>query len=467
VRRVRLSFWVLAALIAGASAAYYLTVPRDTPAATGTLLVLASAAQAGQVTTPAAVQVVAAGRAADAGRLAGSVPAAPQYRQLAERRLPAGRYDGVRVAGRDVGAPFDLEAGTVVPVLLAVGGGTLLPGGAYAGPDNVNLGLSELGGKLTPMPDFRLVDQAGSPLGRDWLLGLPTVIGSFHTNCRETCPLYTALFLQLRQKAGAGVRLLEVTTDPSVDTPSVLAEYAHNVGADWTLATGTPPDVADFWQPFDMTLSTGDTHTDRLLVVDRWGYVRVAYGGAPDVGGTVPPALLGQLDAAGLDKLNSHGSGWDAQQILDTLGGLNAFAARSTAGGGRAPEFEVGAFDGQVIRLSQFAGRPVVLNFYASWCSPCQNELPLLQTYAQRSASVQFLLLDYRDDPGLGHDLLQSLGVRTPIAGNDFEGRVGSLYGVLGLPMTVFIRADGTVEATVRGQLDEATLAGHVAAISG
>jgi cytochrome oxidase Cu insertion factor (SCO1/SenC/PrrC family) len=467
VRRVRLYFWVVAALIAGASLAYYLTVPRSAATATGTVLVLASAAQAGQVSTPAAVQVVAGGRAADAGKLAGSVPAAPQYRQLAERRLPAGRYDGVRVGGRDVGAPFELEAGTVVPVLLAVGGGALLPGGAYAGPDNVNLGLSELGGKLTPMPDFKLVDQAGTPIGREVLLGLPTVIGSFHTNCRETCPLYTALFLQLRQKAGAGVRLLEVTTDPTLDTPPVLTEYARKVGADWTLATGAPRDVADFWQHFDMTLSTGDTHGDRLLVVDRWGYVRVAYGGAPDVGGTVPPALLGQLDAAGLEKLNSHGSGWDAQQIVDTLHGLNAFAARSTAGGGRAPDFEVMSFDGRPIRLSQFARRPVVLNFYASWCLPCQKELPLLETYARRTGSVQFLLIDYRDDPGLGHDMLQREGVRTPISGNDFEGRVGSLYGVLGMPMTVFIRADGTVEGTVRAQLDEATLAGHVAAISG
>jgi len=467
VRRVRPYFWVLAALIAGAAAAYYLTVPREAPAATGTLLVLASAAQPSEVTAPAAVQLVAAGRVAEAGRLAGAVPAAPHYRQLAERRLPAGRYDGVRVGGRDVGAPFDLEAGTVLPVLLAVGAGALLPGGAYAGPDNVNLGLSELGGKLTPMPDFKLVDQAGSPIDRDGLLGLPTVIGSFHTNCHETCPLYTALFLQLRQKAGAGVRLLEVTTDPTVDTPAVLTEYARSVGADWTLATGAPGDVAGFWQHFDMTLSTGDTHGDRLLVVDRWGYVRVAYGGAPDVGGTVPPALLGQLDAAGFDKLNSHGSGWDAQQIVDTLQGLNAFAARSTAGGGRAPDFEVAGFDGHLIRLSQFAGRPVVLNFYASGCPPCLKELPLLETYADGNPQVQFLLMDYRDDPGLGHQLLAQTGARTPIAGNDYEGRVGSLYGVLGLPMTVFIRADGTVEATARGQLDEATLAGHVAAISG
>jgi cytochrome oxidase Cu insertion factor (SCO1/SenC/PrrC family) len=413
------------------------------------------------------VQIVAAGRAFDAASLQGPVPAAPRYRQLAERRLAAGRYDGIRVGGRDVGAPFVVEAGTVVPLLLAVGDGGILPGGAYAGADNVNLGLSELGGKLAPMPDFKLIDQAGNALDRAALLGAPTVIGSFHTNCRETCPLYTALFLQIRARAGAGVRLLEVTTDPTVDTPNVLTEYARTVGADWTFATGAPREVAAFWEHFDMTLSTGDSHGDRLVVVDRWGYVRVTYGGAPDVGGTLPPALLAQLDAAGYAKLNSHGSGWDAQQVVDTLRSLNAFAARSTAGGGRAPEFEVAGFDGRLLRLSQFAGRPVVLNFYASSCPPCLKELPLLESYARRYPAVQFLLMDYRDDPGRGHDLLAGNGVRTALAGNDFEGRVGSLYGVLGLPMTVFIRPDGTVEATVRGQLDEGTLAGHVAAVAG
>ena len=467
MRRVRISLWVVAALIAGATLTFLLAGGPGRPAPAGTLLVLASGAQATQVATPAPVQIVAAGQAFEAASLQGAIPAAPQYRQLAERRLAAGRYDGIRVAGRDVGAPFEVEAGTVVPLLLAVGDAGLLPGGAYAGVDNVNLGLSELGGKLAPMPDFKLIDQGGGALTRESLLGAPTVIGSFHTNCRETCPLYTALFLQLRQKAGASVRLLEVTTDPTVDRPEVLTAYARTVGADWTFATGAPRDVAAFWEHFDLTLSTGDTHGDRLLVVDRWGYVRVAYGGAPDVGGTLPPALLAQLDAAGYDKLNSHGAGWDAQQVVDTLRSLNGFTARSTAGGGRAPDFEVAGFDGRLLRLSQFAGRPVVLNFYASWCLPCQKELPLLESYARRFPGVQFLLMDYRDDPGLGHELLDRSGVRTPLAGNDFEGRVGALFGVLGMPVTVFIRADGTVEGTVRAQLDEATLAGHVAAVGG
>lgn len=465
MHRARLYLWVIAALIAGATLAYYLTAPRSGGGPTGTVLLLASSAQGAEVATPASVELLARGRVADAGRLTGSVPAAPHYRQLAELQVAAGRYDGVRVGGQALDAPFTLDPGTVTPVLLALGADGLLPGGAYAGSDNVNLGLSELGGKLSPLPDFKLVDQGGSPLTRASLLGLPTVIGSFHTTCHQTCPLYTALFLQLRQKLGAGVRLLEVTTDPTVDRPAVLAGYARSVGADWTLATGVPNDVAAFWSPFDLPLSTGDGHQDRLIVVDRWGYVRVSYGGSPDVGGQVPPALLGQLDAAGLAEVNSHGSGWDAQQIVDTLNSLNAFAVRATAGGARAPEFEIPQFDGHLLRLSHFGGRPVVLNFYASWCLPCQNELPLLERYAERNPRVQFLLLDYIDDPGRGHELLQTTGARTPLAGNDFAGRVGSAYGVTGLPMTVFIRADGTIEGTVRGQLDEATLAGHVASL--
>ena len=202
MHRARLYLWVIAALIAGATLAYYLTAPRSGGSATGTVLVLASSAQGAEVATPTSVELLASGRIAGAGRLAGSVPAAPQYRQLAEVQVAAGRYDGIRVGGQALDAAFTLEPGTVTPVLLAVGGDGLLPGGAYAGSDNVNLGLSELGGKLAPLPDFKLVDQGGSPVTRASLLGLPTVIGSFHTTCHQTCPLYTALFLQLRQKLG-------------------------------------------------------------------------------------------------------------------------------------------------------------------------------------------------------------------------------------------------------------------------
>ncbi|TMF91446.1 MAG: hypothetical protein E6I08_01495, partial [Chloroflexi bacterium] len=109
MQRARLYLWVIAALILGAAGAYYLTAPRGGEVANGTVLVLASSAQGADLATPAGIELLANGRSAAAGRLAGPVPAAPQYRQLAEVQAPAGRYQGLRVGGATLGAAFDLE----------------------------------------------------------------------------------------------------------------------------------------------------------------------------------------------------------------------------------------------------------------------------------------------------------------------------------------------------------------------
>src|SRR5262249_44840502 len=150
-----------------------------------------------------------------------------------------------------------VQAGQVAPLLLAVRAGAVVPGGVYAGVQDVNLGLQELSGRLSPLADFRLVDQDGAPLDRSALLGKDTVIAAFHTTCHESCPLYTGLMFQLR-KLAPDARLVEVTTDPATDTPAVLAGYRQAIGADWTFATGQVDDVTAFWAPLGVGIAVGD-----------------------------------------------------------------------------------------------------------------------------------------------------------------------------------------------------------------
>src|SRR5262249_61797715 len=132
------------------------------------------------------------------------------------------------------------------------------------------------------------------------VLGKDPVIAAFHTTCRETCPIYTALMFQLR-KAAPDVRLIEVTTDPATDTPAVLRAYRSAIGADWLFATGQPDDVTEFWAPFGVTLSAGGTHTSALALVGRFGFLRgAAKGGAGGWGQLSPPPAprLGQARRA-------------------------------------------------------------------------------------------------------------------------------------------------------------------------
>jgi cytochrome oxidase Cu insertion factor (SCO1/SenC/PrrC family) len=432
----------------------------------GTVLVLAAAAQ--PVELPAAQAIRLAGMRTDLAHVSGSVPGAPDQRQVAQADLAPGHFAGISVGGRSIPVSIDVVAGQVTPVLLALDGQGVVPGGVYVGNDGVNLGLSELGGKLTPLPDFALVDQAGHPLDRAALLGQPVVIAAFHTTCHETCPLYTGTLLQLRQKVGDRVRIIEVTTDPVADTPAVLAEYAKRVGADWTFATGSPNQVADFWAPFGVTLSAGDVHDSTMLLADEHGFERVVWRGVPDVGGTLPPELFTTLSGAGQAEVRGHGEGWSAQSVADALSTVASFGGdRQTDPGGKpAPDFTLAGFDGRPVTLAGLRGRPVVVNFFAAWCGPCQTELPLVEQAARSHPMAQFVLIDwFNDDPGRAKQLVDRTHATTPALASDPDGVVGRQYGVIGLPTTVFIRSDGTIESVVRAQLDAATLAGHLSNI--
>src|SRR5262249_19291699 len=153
----------------------------------------------------------------------------------------------------------------------------------------------------------------------DSIAGKDVAIAAFHTTCHETCPLYTALFLQLSRQKKGSVELVEVTTDPGTDTPPALAAYSKQIGATWTFATGTPDQLSTFWKPFGVELAAGDVHTSTLVLLDRHGYVRLVYRGVPKVGNDIPPALVGTLSARGLTELASGGDGWGAPDVLQAL----------------------------------------------------------------------------------------------------------------------------------------------------
>jgi cytochrome oxidase Cu insertion factor (SCO1/SenC/PrrC family) len=375
--------------------------------------------------------------------------------------LRAGTYDGVRF-GTDVqSVSVTITAGQVQPLLLGIENGHLIPGAVYAGNDEVNLGLGELGGKFVAMPAFDLVDQGGHPFNLATTSGKDLVIAAFHTTCHETCPLYTALFFQIAKRMPAGITLAEVTTDPATDTQAVLADYAQRVGASWTFATGGADALSAFWKPFGVKLATGDAHVSTLAIVDRHGYVRLVYRGVPDVGTAMPPALLTGMSPPGLRQLASHGDGWGAPDVLKALVTIAGPRPSAPNPGGKAPSFTLTSTDGRQVSLAGLSGKPVVINFWATYCPPCRAEMPLLQRQVVAQSGVQLVLVNEGDGSRAARDFLDSVGVRQP-ALLDFDLRVGHAYGAAALPMTVFIRADGSIAARHIGQLDAAVLASYL-----
>jgi cytochrome c biogenesis protein CcmG, thiol:disulfide interchange protein DsbE len=138
----------------------------------------------------------------------------------------------------------------------------------------------------------------------------------------------------------------------------------------------------------------------------------------------------------------------------------------ATGIGTMAPDVALADLAGEPIVLSELRGRPVVVNFWASWCGPCVEEFPLLRAAADRHAADGLAIVGivYDDRSEAARDFMARHGATWPAA-MDPGGRVAAAYGILGPPETFFIGRDGTIVARQFGQFSAASLEEKLAAI--
>lgn len=132
-----------------------------------------------------------------------------------------------------------------------------------------------------------------------------------------------------------------------------------------------------------------------------------------------------------------------------------------------APAFTLRALDtGQPVSLEQFRGRPVVINFWASWCAPCKMEHPVLE-WGQREFGdqAQFLGVVFEDTEDNARKFLQRYGASFPQLA-DPRSRVAVDYGVAGVPETYFIDPQGTILRKHVGPIDPESLASSIRALA-
>jgi thiol-disulfide isomerase/thioredoxin len=170
------------------------------------------------------------------------------------------------------------------------------------------------------------------------------------------------------------------------------------------------------------------------------------------------------MSSRGLHELASGGDGWGAPDVLQALETIAGPQQAPAATSGAAPAFTLTGTDGSQVTLASLAGRPAVINFWASYCPPCRAEMPLLESRVGQQAGARLVLVDEGDSGQSARDFLASLAIKQPALLDSSLG-VGHAYGAIALPTTVFVRADGTIAARHIGQLDDGVLAAELATL--
>ncbi len=137
--------------------------------------------------------------------------------------------------------------------------------------------------------------------------------------------------------------------------------------------------------------------------------------------------------------------------------GYLLFRPITLAAVGVAPEFRLSTTDGRHIALSDYHGRPVLLNFFASWCTTCREELAAIARARSTHPKLIALLIDEHETPVQVRAFLRGLHV-SQTALLDANGSVAARYAISAQPVTVWITPSGYVRAVSRGPIDQWTI---------
>jgi len=191
-----------------------------------------------------------------------------------------------------------------------------------------------------------------------------------------------------------------------------------------------------------------------------------SFGSLPRLGGAVVAlgiglAVLWQAGVfSGAGDAETTGSDGQTVQLLPADVSIDTAVTPGASVGLRegdvAPDFEVSSFEGERMRLSDFRGQPVLLNFWASWCGPCRAELPVMEVKLREHAADGLVILGVNNGERIetAERFLERLDVKLTAYAYDPGADIARRYSLLGMPTSFFIDAGGVITAVFASALN-------------
>lgn len=228
--------------------------------------------------------------------------------------------------------------------------------------------------------------------------------------------------------------------------------------------TGAAPDaaaVAAADAALDASEQKADRKAHRTVIIAAVVFAVLLVGAGVAYSVLAPAAERADIEVTGTEA--AHRTEADPVEggstAAEDTGDGNGANADSTP----APDFTMTTAEGATVKLSDFRGRPVLLNFWASWCGPCASEMPAIQAaWEQSGADVDFVIVNMTGMSGeteqTAKDFLQQNGYTFP-AYFDANSSAARAFGVSSIPQTYLINAEGNIIGGYMGAMDDAVLA--------